>query len=295
VPALALPALASILYVVAVLFLKQAAGRGAGIWRATFVANQCCGAAFLGLWALGGRIPEPSAWAQPALTALLFLGGQVLGFLAIERGDVSIATPVMGVKIVLVAIGVTLLLGETLPAPLWAAAVLSSAGIFFMSRGTKPGSAARPGPAILFGILAAAAFALFDVLVQKWAPAWGAGRFLPVMMGCVALYSFALIPLFPGPLRGMEPGVRRPLLLGSGFIAAQAVCLVSSLALYRAATEINVVYSMRGLWSVLAVWILGPRFGNREREQGAPALAARLLGAAFLTGAVVLALLPRAG
>ena len=52
-------------------------------------------------------------------------------------------------------------------------------------------------------VLAAACFALTDVLVQKWAPAWGVGRFLPLMFGAVAVFSIGLVPFFSAPLRSV--------------------------------------------------------------------------------------------
>jgi hypothetical protein len=142
---------------------------------------------------------------------------------------------------------------------------------------------------VLYGLLTAAAFALFDVLVQKWSPAWGAGRFLPVMMGFVALYTLVLALAFRGRLGGVPPGARRPLALGALFMAVQAVILIAAIAVYGRATEANVMYSARGLWSVLAVWAVGHWFGNRERESGPGAFRARLLGAALLLSAIGLA------
>jgi drug/metabolite transporter (DMT)-like permease len=285
---LLMPFTASLIYVFGALFLKEASVRGAGLWRSTVVTNGICGIAFASLWILGGRLPGAAAWIQPALVAVLFLGGQVLGFMAIQRGDISVATPVMGVKVVLVAFFVTGIIGERVPAPIWIAAALSSAGIFFLSRGGRGPGAGRTGPALVFGALAAATFALFDVLVQKWAPAWGAGRFLPVMMGFVALYSLILIAIVREPAGGMPRGAWRPLLLGGLFIAIQGLLLIGSLALHAKATTINVVYSARGLWSVLAVWWVGHWFGNTERDRGGSVLRTRLFGAALLLVAIVL-------
>jgi len=128
------------------------------------------------------------------------------------------------------------------------------------------------------------------VLVQKWAPAWGAGRFLPVMMGFVGLYSLPLLAL-GGPL--VPVGAWRPLLLGSLLVAVQGSLLISSLALFARATTINVVYSARGLWSVGLVWVVGPWFGNRERDQGSAVFRARLAGAALLLAAIVIVIASR--
>jgi drug/metabolite transporter (DMT)-like permease len=287
---LLLPFSASLLYVFGAIYLKDASSRGVGVWRTTVVTNVMFSLVFSSLWLLGGRWPERPAWIQPATTAGLFLAGQVLALIALQRGDVSVATPVMGLKVVLVAFFVTWILGDRVPGVVWAAAALSSVGVIFLSRRGEGPHAGGTFPALLFGALAAAAFALFDVLVQKWSPGWGAGRFLPAMMGFVALYSLGLLAV------GREPvpaGAWRPLLLGGLFIAVQGALLITSLAVFARATTINVVYSARGLWSVALVWAVGHWFGNRERDQGAAVLRARLLGAALLLGAIVLVVAAR--
>jgi drug/metabolite transporter (DMT)-like permease len=283
-----LPLLSSLLYVGGALFVKQAANLGVGVWRTTFVANLVCAFFFLFLLALGG---EDLMWGrlwQPALAGFLFLGGQAASFLALQKGDVSVATPVMGVKVVLVALFTTLVLGSEVPLSLWLAAIMSSLGIAFLNLGPKGGRHRYVGRTVLLSLLAAAAFALFDILVQKWAPAWGAGRFLPVMMGFVAVYSFFLVPLFHAPLSEIPRGAWGPLAGGGVFIALQGLFLIVTLAIFGDATAVNVVYSSRGLWSVLAVWWLGHWFENREAEAGGMVMASRLGGAGLLCAAIVL-------
>jgi drug/metabolite transporter (DMT)-like permease len=287
--AILLPLASSLLYVWGILFLKSSAERGTGIWATTLATNLCAGLAFSALWTLGGTTPEPAPWFQPALVALLFLAGQILGFLAVHHGDVSVATPVMGIKVVLVALFSVVLVGESISPRLWGAAALSSAGIAFLGRGGPSASGGSRGAAFGFGILAAAAFAVFDVLVQKWSPAWGAGRFLPWMMGMTALATLALAAVLPPAWRRVPQGAGRSLACGAALLSMQALLLIGAIAWLGRATSINVVYSARGLWSVLAVWLLGARFGNREREQGPAVFRARLLGAACLTAAVALA------
>jgi drug/metabolite transporter (DMT)-like permease len=287
---LLMPFVASLIYVFGALFLKTSSERGAGLWRTTIFLNVIFGAAFAALWPLGGKIPDPAPWIQPATTAALFFCGQILALIALQRGDVSVATPVMGLKVVMVAFFVTWLLGERVPNPVWIAAALSSLGIVLLGRSGGGGAAGGTAPAILFGGLAAVSFALFDVLVQKWAPSWGAGRFLPVTMGLVALYSLPLVPLAGAPI---PRAAWRPLLAGGVLVSIQALLLISALALFARATTINVVYSARGLWSVAAVWVLGPWFGNRERERGAAVFRARLAGAALLLSAIVLVIATR--
>jgi len=287
---LLMPFAASLLYVFGALFLKNASVRGVGVWRTAIVTNVIFGVVFSSLWFLGGHLREAASWTEPATAAALFLTGQVLSLLALKRGDVSVATPVLGIKVILVALFVTLILGDRVPASVWMAAAFSSAGIYLLSRGPGRKGSGGAAEALVLGGLAAAAFALFDVLVQKWSPAWGAGRFLPLVMGFVALYSLPLLVVVGEPV---PPGAWRPLLLGAVLLALQGLLLISSLALFARPTTINVVYSARGLWSVALVWVVGHHFGNREREQGGVVFRSRLAGAALLLAAIVLVIAAR--
>lgn len=282
-----LPFAASVLYVFAALLLKRAAERGAGLLRTLAVTNLFCGLVFGALWAMGGRIPD-GAWHQPAIAAFCFVAGQLLGLLSLQRGAVSVATPVLGVKVVLVAVFVTLVTGEGVPGRIWLAAALSSAGLVFLGRPSGPPIAGQSvAAAVGFGIPAAAGFAMFDVLVQAWAPAWGAGRFLPLTMLAVGLYSIVLLLVLP---RSTARGGGGPLYAGGFLMAVQAVLLIGAMGVYGRATTVNIVYSARGLWSVLFVWLLGPLFANRERDAGAAALRVRLIGALLLMAAIALAM-----
>src|SRR6185369_5865443 len=174
---LLLPFSASLLYVFGAIYLKDASSRGVGVWRTTVVTNVIFALVFSSLWLMGGQWPEPAAWIQPAVTAFLFLAGQVLALIALQRGDVSVATPVMGLKVILVALFVTTILGDRVPGIIWGAAALSSVGVIFLSRRGEGPHAGGTIPALIYGALAAVAFALFDVLIQKWSPGWSAGRF----------------------------------------------------------------------------------------------------------------------
>lgn len=285
---LLLPLASSLLYVAAALFLKQAAERQVGVWRTAFVCNWLTALLFLGLLPWGGTIPGGARLWEPAVVAVLFVAGQLFTFLALEKGDVSIATPVLGAKVILVAMFTTLILFESVRWQLWVASALSCGGIALLNRRNQKGQHRHVGRTILFALQAAAAYALFDVLVMKWSPAWGLGRFLPIMLLFAGLYSFVFIPLFRQPLRAIPKAARRPLAWGALFIALQGFILISTLAKFGDATAVNVIYSSRGLWSVLAVWWLGHWFGNTESQLGGRVLRWRLAGACLLCVSVVL-------
>jgi NADH:ubiquinone oxidoreductase subunit 5 (subunit L)/multisubunit Na+/H+ antiporter MnhA subunit len=62
-----------------------------------------------------------------------------------------------------------------------------------------------------------------------------------------------------------------------------------SIGLWQDATGVNVVYSLRGVWGVALVALMGRWFGNTERQDaGTRALWFRLTGAALILLAVVL-------
>ena len=281
------PLISSILYVIAAMFMKQAAEQRVGIWRSAFVCNWITAILFLLLLPLGGQLPE-GHWHEPFIVALLFFAGQLLTFVALDKGDVSVATPVLGAKVILVA-GFTLLLTEeAVRWQLWLAALFTCVGIALLNKKGDHHRAEHLGRTIIIALFAAAAYASFDVFVMKWAPAWGAGRFLPIMVGINAIYSCAFIPFFREPLSAIKGPAMKPVVLGGFFLGLQAVVLVSTLARFGDATAVNVIYSTRGLWSVLAVLFLGHWFANTEKSAGPAVMKARLAGAASLCAAVVL-------
>ncbi len=283
-----LPLLAALIYVAGALLAKRSAELGVGVWRTAFISNLVSAALFALLLPFGSTFRGDLLW-QPALVAVFYLLGQLLNFLALQHGDVSVATPVMGLKIIFVAVFTTLLLASGVSLKLWAAAGLSSLAIALLNR-TDGAPRHNVGRTILYAGGSAAMFAIFDVLVQKWSPAWGLGRFLPVMLGFAALFSLLFVPFFHAPLREV-PRAAWPWLLGASlFIGLQSLIFVSTLARFGGATTANVLYSSRGLWSVVAVWAIGHWFGNREQQLGARVLRWRLAGAGLMLAAIILVL-----
>ncbi|GAB1490198.1 DMT family transporter [Opitutaceae bacterium] len=274
----------SVGYVVAVLLVKRSADYGLGLWRTTFVSNLTMGVCLIPLWLLGGAGQPVAMLWQPAVAGALFFLGQACTFWAMA-GDVSVATPVLGLKIIMVAIGSALLLSDPVPLKWWIAAALSTLAIALLN---APGRRdhQRVSTTVLAAALAAAFYALSDVLVQKWTPAWGAGRFIPLMFGAVAIYSFALIPLFRAPLSAIPAAGWRWLGPGALALAAQSASMAYVLGVYGDATAVNIVYSSRGLWSVVAVWLIGHWFSNTEGKAGPVVMRRRLAGALLMLAAI---------
>ena len=285
-----LPLASAILFVFAALMLKRASDLGADVWRTTRIINYLTAAVALPLWLLGGTIPTPAAWWEPPVAALFFFAGQVCTLLALNKGDVSVATPVLGIKIVLVGLLTNVLIGDSLSPRLWAAAVLSSVAIALLNVGPSQGHR-RIGVTILLAAAGATCYATFDVLVQKFSATWGTGRFLPIAMTCGAIYSVPLSRFDSAEQPSMGAPYARWLNAGSILLAVQGMMFIVAVSLYRQVTSANVLYSSRGLWSVVGVWAVGHWFANREQHLGARVLAWRFIGALMLMIAILIVLL----
>ncbi|MES1194405.1 MAG: DMT family transporter, partial [Opitutus sp.] len=199
---LLIPLACAFIYVVAALMLKRASGLGVGVWRIGFLANWVMFLFFLPWW-LSQSGASGHGWTdywQPAVSGLLFLGGQMFIFLALQEGDVSVTTPVMGTKVILVALLSHLLRAGEVPWQWWTGAVLSTSAVAMLHLGEPLGQRSRMGRTVLLAGMSALSFSLGDVLLQKWVVGWGSARYLPPMFLFTALYTFAFVPFFRAPL-----------------------------------------------------------------------------------------------
>ena len=277
-------------YPLAALMLKRATEEGAGPWRVVFIANWVLAAGFALLWIFPAEHPASALHvAHAALAGLLFFVGQVFTFLALYRGDVSVTTPVLGSKVIFVAL-FTVLFGAAVVTPaMWLAVILTAGATALLGGGG--GSVRRDalGRSLLYGFSAASAFALTDVLQQRWVKLWGFTHFAPTVFAVVALLSFALVPFFRGRLRELSAPGWRWALGGGALLTLQAGGVAWSIV-YIGATTTNVLYNSRGMWSVVLVWSIGHWFGNLEHAHGRAIMLRRLAGSGLLLVAIALML-----
>lgn len=287
---LLLPFCSSVLAVVGLLFLKRAQENGVSTWSAMILVCWSSACVFPLLTLLGGTMQPLSLLWQPAIIGFLFLAGQFLTFLAVKVGDVSIAAPVHGSKVLMVPLVATLIVGEMASANIWLAAAIALVGIVFVQSTDATVDRARVLAAVVFALLAAAAMTLFDLLIQRWAPAWGAGYFLPIAFAFAGLFATAFLALADRPraLRSRDKGA--PLLCGSALMAIQAIGMTFTLAQFGDATRVNIVYSLRGLWGVILTWVILTRTGRIGKETGDRIMLMRLVGALLITASVILAI-----
>jgi drug/metabolite transporter (DMT)-like permease len=284
-----LPLLAAIAFAAGSLVYKRAFTEGAGIAHALVVNNVALGIAFLPLAWLD---PQPIPWHLahlPVITASAFVGGHLMNVVSLKIGDVSVASPLLGSKVVFVALVARLVFGWPVTGIQMFAAGLTTAGVLVMGfSDARPGR--RTSLTIALSLTCAAAFAVTDVLIQLWAADFGVFNFLSLLFASLAVFSLLILPFL-----GRE-SLRAPLtawkwIAGATALSAlQAIIITWTIGHWRDAAGVNIVYGTRGLWTIALVWWAGRWFGNTERRSvGGRVLAGRLAGAILILAALVLA------
>jgi drug/metabolite transporter (DMT)-like permease len=273
-------------YAVAAIMLKRG-GEGAGPWRTTFVVNWIIAAIFSFSWFFPAKNPATLAHVTHAvISGGLFFVGQIFTFLALNRGDVSVATPVLGSKIVFVALLAWLCGTETLNGMVWLAVLLTLAAAALLGAGGTGAQQAAIFRSLLYGFSAAAVFALNDISQRWWLGAWGLAPYMTTMFFTMAALSCGLWPLFRRDGHVVSATNGKWLAAGSILLGIQA-CGVAWGIVTMGATTANVLYNSRGVWSVVLVWCVGHWFGNTERTRGRGVMLRRLAGSLLLLSAIV--------
>jgi uncharacterized membrane protein len=282
-PQILIPLFTAFTYALATIFLKRALQDGVGAWRVTFICNMVMAVGYQACWAVHTQPFSPIGAMHAALAGCAFFAGQIFTFMALNRGDVSVATPILGTKVIWVAWFSVILAGRTLSPHIWIAVFLTALGTAVL--GFQPGAhPSRMALSVGTALATAASFALTDVLMLKYSPSWGFGSFVPTMFVVVGLLSLGFLPFLKG--KGWAP-----VWLGTGsvLLAAQALGMAFVISTFGHVTTINIAYNSRGLWSIVMIWTFGHWFGNTERNQGTRTMLLRMAGASLLVTAIFIA------
>lgn len=288
---LLMPMIAAVVYAVGALFFKEAFRRGAGTLH-TFVATSWIMALFFVpfiFWET--KAIQWNLIHCPLLTGFAFFIGHWITFTAIRVGDISLVTPVMGTKSIFVAFFAWLVFQKEVAGGMWTAAVLTAVAVYILGKTDLKPLKNRMPLATGLTIASSACFGLCDALVQEWAIQFGVKSFLSLLFLTVALLSSCLVPFFEKPLCQLEKGTLGWLLTGAVLTGLQAIFIALSVSLYHNATGVNVVYSSRGLWAIVLVWLSARVIGKTTEETDARKLLLRFTGATLMCVAILLAIM----
>lgn len=285
---LLLPLLAAIAFAFGSMVFKRAFLEGAGVVHLAVVNNVILGVLFLPLLAFESQPIPWHDWLLPALTALAFALGHLLNVVSLRAGDVSLATPLLGAKVIFVALIGWLVFGTRLTTGQWLAAAFATAGVVIMGLTDFRGGN-RAGLTTTTALGCAAAFALTDTMIQAWGPRFGAFGYLALVFAGVGMLSLALLPYFGRTSLRAPAQTWKWILLGTALSGVQAIIITGTIAVWQDAAGVNVVYATRGLWSIALVWSVGHWMKNTERHTtGGRRMGLRLAGAMLIVAAVVL-------
>lgn len=280
-----IPLLNAVVYTVAALCLKRATTHGIGPWRTTFISNLALFLAAAPLLFFGEPIQSLDALLLPTAAGAAFFVGQLLTCLAIHRGDVSLLTPLLGTKTVFVALIVSVGFGESLSPMVWLGAVLSAVAILLM-RGGSSADRSKVMLTMALGIGSAIGFAGADSLLAAFGGTLGFHKMVAGTFTSVMVFSLFLIPLFRSNMSSITSQTWKWMGLGAVLMAVQAGLMAFVLSTYGKATVVNVMYSSRGIWSVVLVFWVGHWFSNEEQSLARGVLVRRLLGSLLLVAAI---------
>ncbi len=271
---------------------KQAIERGASPWTGTFYGNLWLALVWVTIAFLRGEVIPVSAWWLAGVVGLLFVLGQLFTYLAYQFGDVSVATPVFGVKVLMVAVLTSTLAQTPVAGVIWAAGAMATAGVILIqwSPGSSQSDRRKQVITILMALTAAFSLSLFDVGLQTWAAEFSGYSYLPVTFGAAGILSLAFLPKTDSFSRLREIKATKWMLAGTFLMASQATGICFSLAHFGDAPRINIVYALRGLWGVVLAWLLARKLRTSEATVGRSVMLRRLVGSVLLTAAVLLAM-----
>jgi drug/metabolite transporter (DMT)-like permease len=282
--------LSGVIYAIGGMGIKAAMRNGAGPIRSIFMTNVMYALCFAPFFFFSDEFPPKllELW-KPLLTGLFLFLGQVLVVITIRIGDVTIQTPLMGIKILLVA-SLTALFGlQDLNSCIWGAALLSSIAIFILG---ASGFRNRRKIALtaLFAFFACLAFAIADILIQTWAPEYNRYNFAAIMNCCLPIYGLLLIPFFREQPFDITFKAAKWLFFGTLMLGLQSVLFVIPIAFRGEATIVNILYSSRGLWSIVLVWLIGKHFDITESNLKPRIILQRFFGALLLVMSIYIIL-----
>jgi drug/metabolite transporter (DMT)-like permease len=290
-----IPFLCALAFPAGAYLLKRALESGRDGWGVLILSNLAVTAFFVPplLWIRPG-FPPLELLYQPFLCGMFFFAGQAAAYRSFT-GDLSVALPAQGSKVLWIALFTWIFLGQSPGWKIWAAAILALLAFYFL-RERPPGKAeSRKLFATLWtATLAAVLLAALDTGIQAWSPSWNLWVFGFWTFLFQGVFSMALW-LFPAGRKmfAYSPGTWKAALGGAAIMAAISLGLVWAIHASGKAAWVNVLFSSRVLAGVLFVWIGGRalRIPEADRPGSGRILANHLAGAALMMAAIVLVLL----
>ncbi len=279
----ALPFLAAALYSSSVILAKLASNTGRmAPTSILFLNNFAIWLVYLPmLFFPDVSVGWPTLW-KSIIIGLFFSMGNYATFLCAYKGELSLMTPIMGVKILFVLLFSRLIIGNELPGTMLLSGFICCTAVFLMGyapkkAGTKPG---RERATYALAMWACASYAMCDVLFQKFSEAED-----PILLLCICNFIplVSTIPFIRRFVRDVRYMSVRSLSLGTVsalLMVGEATVLVLAITGGVGAALCNILYNTRSIISIVLVYILGnfyPELNELSRASAIQRIAASVM------------------
>lgn len=290
-PELLLPVAAAAAYCLSVLFVKASTADGK-LSPASILAmtNFLMFLVFLPTLVCNWHSVNPRLLWQPFLIGIFFAAGNWATFLCSHKGEVSLMTPIMGIKILLVILFLHIIVGVETPKSLIFAGLLCCAAVFIMGY-SKSATTPRSKRLWTYALAAIAciSYAMCDVLFQKFSGNFDGMIILSLNNIVLAILS---VPYTKTLCRDFRNSNKKTLALGTFsaiLMTAEAVLMVIAIIGEVGAGLCNILYNTRGIMSVLLILAAG-HINPSLRELNKASTLRRLTGSTMIMLAVYTAL-----
>lgn len=279
---------AALSYTVSVVLVKLSSN-GSGMSAMSILALTNLGLMFLGLPALllAGEPPALAELWKPLAVGIFFALANYTTFICAHYGEVSLMTPVMGVKILFVFATVAVMDGIW-PAPtVFTAGIICCAAVFLMGFDKSAFKSHKAGKTLALALITCLFYAVCDVLVQKLSAGFGVFEFLGLVGIVLALSSAPFIPKMVREISAWKPATKTSL-AAAVFMVGDCLLMFAALAEGLDAGMCNILYNTRGVISVALVCVLSHKYTELEHLSKGSA-ARRFAGSAMILAAVAMA------
>lgn len=282
------PLIAAALYSVSVILVKEYSsfGKMSGVGALIFNNAAMC-AVFAPALFFGEAADLQKVW-EPVLIGIFWGLANIATFICAQKGEVSLMTPVMGVKVLIVFAFAHLLIGSVLTAPMYIAGFACCFAVFLMGFDKSSLKSKKFAITLFLALAACTSYAMADVLIQTFSADFSPWHMLAISSVSVLVSSFPFLPKFAREVKNADKKSLLLCVLAALIMAAESLFMFYAIREGVGAALCNILYNMRGVISVVLVFILGKRLKG-VAELNTTAAAKRLVGSLIIIAAVAFA------
>ena len=287
-PDILFPIFAAGLYCVSIMLAKYASRSGTFSGTSVLVMNNILsGLVFIPTIFFEETMPNWSLVWQPLSASCFCAIGNIATFVCAERGEVSLMTPIMGIKIMFVILFARILLDANMPHTITIAGAICCIAVFIMGWSKNSLRTKKLGITLLLSFTACISYAMCDVIMQKYAPNFSRNAMLSLTSVAMPL---SIIPFLPRFFKDISRSRKTTLAIGgmsAGFMIMEMYLMFLSIVGDVGAALCNILYNTRGIMSVVLMFVVGKFVVDMKELSKASALQ-RIVGATMILIAVII-------